>query len=197
MTLAVMRSPATSTEDRAERGAEKDFSEMRTQVVTAPTGKVCAEKLDLIVRAGKALGWVVEFFTSSTSSASRQLPRDNGYEIGNRIAAFSNLVDDMKDLHDDWNGYGSDAPGDFAREVAKQILLTATNVVEPTRVTPSAQGGVGICFTFKGKDADMECLNAGEILATTSDGKALPDVWEVKPGDIKEALERIARFLHS
>jgi hypothetical protein len=198
MTIGVMGKAATSTEERAERYSQKIVPTMRTQVVTAPSGRVCAEKLGPIAHLGKALGWVVAFVTASTSnSASARAATASHAEAGNRISAFSEIVDEMKGLDIDWNGYGSSPPNEFAREVAKQILLTAMSVVVPDRITASAQGGVGICFTFRNKYADIECLNTGEILATTSDGRAVPEVWEVKPNDTKGALERIVRFLNS
>jgi hypothetical protein len=198
MSLTVLGSAATSTEDRAERRAEKDVSTMMTHVVTAPSGKVCAEKLDPIVRIAKACGWVVAYITSSTShSAATRASTEPQRQAGNLISAFADAVDRMRFLHTDWNGYSSEPPNEFAREVAKQILLSATNVVVPSRVTASAQGGVGICFNANGKYGDIECLNSGEILATTSDGRTVPDVWEVKPNDSKGALERIGRFLNS
>ncbi|SRR6266567_4289478 len=199
MTLAaITRNSATSTEDRTEHRGQRVVSAMRTQVVTAPTGKVCAEQLSPIAHLGKALGWVVAFITASTSpSANARASTWPQAEAGNRISAFAEIVDEMTDLDADWNGYGSEPPNEFAREVAKQILLDATTVVVPSRVTASAQGGVGICFNLKDKYADIEVFNSGEILATTSDGKTVPAVWEVKPSDSKGALERIVGFLNS
>jgi hypothetical protein len=64
-------------------------------------------------------------------------------------------------------------------------------------VTASAQGGVGICFYHGKKYGDIECLNTGEILATTSDGSGRPQVWEVRLSESKGALERIGQFINS
>jgi hypothetical protein len=199
MTLGVIREAVTSTEDRAEYRASRDVSAMRTQIATAPTGSTCAEKVNLLVVTGKAIGWVVGFFTSATSRQSyhfRTAARQYS-SAGNRIAALCEEVDEMRWLQPDWNGYGSESPNEFARDLAKQILLSATNVAVPNRVAPSAQGGVGICFYRDNKYADVEFLNTGEILATTSDGTGRPQVWEVKPSEMKGALERIGQFIAS
>jgi hypothetical protein len=189
----------TSTEERAEMRLQKDVSVMKTFVVTAPTGNVCVEKLDqIVVGAVKALGWVTAFFTASTApSRSRIVSSQASSEIGGRIAAFSEEIEEMRTLTPDWNGFRSEPPNEFAREVAKQILLSSTTLMVPDRVAPSAQGGVGICFDNGGKYGDIEVLNTGEILATTSDRRALPEVWEVKPTDLKGALGKIVRFVNS
>jgi hypothetical protein len=199
MTPSVIKEPATSTEEHAEYRGNRDVSAMRTQVATGPTGSLCAERLNLLVVTGKAIGWVAGFFTSTTSrrGAVCTAAVARPLEAGNRIAALCEEVDEMRWLQPDWNGYASEPPNEFGRDLAKQILLTATNILVPNRVAPSAQGGVGICFYRGNKYADVECLNTGEILATTSDGTGRPQVWEVKPSEVKGALERLGQFIAS
>jgi hypothetical protein len=196
MTLAAMTQPATSTEHPAKK---KDISTMRTQVATARTGQVCAEKVNLLVYTGKAIGWVAGFLHSATSRSSVvTIPAHRSSDAAKQIAVLWEAVDDMQGLPGDWNGYNSEPPNEFARQVAKQILLSATNVLVPTRVAPSAQGGIGICFYGRNnKYADIECLNTGEILATLSDGRGRPEVWDVRPIDSRGALERIGKYIAS
>lgn len=198
-TALIANRAATSTEERPRRPSQKDVAAMKTSVVAAPTGNICADKLGHVVFAtGKAFGWVVAFLTTSTSqviAAASKLSSTS--DIGNRIAALSEQIEEMISLSTDWNGQGSEPPNEFAREVAKQILLTSTTLMAPDRVTPSAQGGVGICFTRNRRYGDIEVLNTGEILATTSDRRAVPEVWEVKPTDLKGALDRIVHFVNS
>jgi hypothetical protein len=197
MTPAILRESASST-DKNTRVVDHDELFSEVQFVTAPA-PLRADKATFVVfaTAARAVGWVVESIRSAASS-----PKERHIEISQqsrsarRIAALWEAVDDMRSLHADWNGYGSEAPSDFARDIAKQILLSATGL-EPSRVVPSAQGGVGICFSHKGKYGDIECLNTGEILATTSDGTNIPEVWEVKPSESKGALERIGHFINS
>src|SRR3989442_52296 len=115
MTVAALREPATSTEDRAERRAEKDVPAIQVQVATAPTGKVCAEKLNLMVFTARAIGWVVEFLTTSASHAP--VIEGKHSDAGAHIAELCEKVDAMGQLHTDWNGYGSEPPYEFAREM--------------------------------------------------------------------------------
>lgn len=172
--------------------------EMSTHVVTAPTGKMCAEKVSFLFFAGKTLGWVVEFLSTATSHNAKALARPPQHEIGGRIAALIRQVEEMRELHADWDSHGAAPPEDIAREVAKQVLFAASTLkVVPNRVAPSAQGGVGVCFYAHEKYADIEILNNGEILATTSDRRGMPQVWEVKPIELKGALDRIVRFVNS
>lgn len=194
MTLGTVTRPATSTEDRADRRAKKDLSRMHMQFVTAPNGRVCAEKMNLLMITGKAIGWIVEFIVASSASHIRPFVAQS--KSAKRIASLWEDVDEMRFLHSDWNGYGSEAPNQFAREIAQQILLSATTLtVAPDRVAPSAQGGVGICFYNGDKYGDIECLNSGEILATLTDGVGRPRVWEVKPSHATGALEEIVKFI--
>lgn len=198
MPLALLREGATSTEDRAERRAQKDVSTMSTHVATAPTGRICAEKLTPMAFTGRAIGWVVEFLATATSRGTViRILTGQPSNDGARIAALCERVEHMRLVGPDWNGYGSEAPNQFAIENAKEILLSATSFVVPNRVAPSAQGGVGICFYRGNKYADIECLNTGEILATTSDGTGRPEVWEVKPSESKGALQRIGQYIAS
>jgi hypothetical protein len=193
-----MMEPATSTEDCIGRTAKKDVSMIRTQVATARSGEVCAEKLTLLMFTGKAIGWVAGFLQSATSRVSVVTPPvQESSDAAKRIAVLWETVDDMRRLQADWNGYNSDPPNEFARDLAKQILLSTTNILVPTRVAPSAQGGVGICFYGRNKYADIECLNTGEILATLSDGVGRPEVWDVKPVESRKALERIGQYIAS
>jgi hypothetical protein len=109
----------------------------------------------------------------------------------------TDTVKNMRELPADWNGYGSEAPNQLAREIAQDILLVATNIVMPSRVAASAQGGVGICFYNGNKYADIECLNTGEVLAAISDRSGRPEVWQIGPTEYKGALEKIGRFVNS
>ncbi len=150
--------------------------------ITQPTLRALPEKVNVITISADLLG-CVEDVVSATAQR--------------RIAALLNDVENMKLLHSDWNAQGSEPPNAEAVESAQAILLSATSVIVPTRVTASAQGGVGICFYRGKKYGDIECLNTGEIFATISDGSGRPQVWEVRLNESKGALERIGQFIYS
>lgn len=101
----------------------------------------------------------------------------------------------MTALDADWGTIGSDPPNDAARQLAFRVLeLSYSNSVEPSLVTASAEGGVGIVYKAPGKYAAIECLNRGrmQLLWFSQDGE--PQVRRIKKikKDIKEALEQVA-----
>jgi hypothetical protein len=173
----------------------------RQSVVTSPNGATWYAKS--IALTGNMFDWITEYILSNikqniVSSGSLS----NAAVIrsplpSNQIADFINSVEEMKYLHVDWNGYNSEAPNKFARDMAESVLLSAARVIIPNRVAPSAQGGVGICFYNGDRYGDIECLNTGEILATISDGSGRPLVWEVRPSETWRALERISAYINS
>ena len=131
--------------------------------------------------------------TSQKVSAEMQnLGKEN-----KKVFSLIETIQGTKHLQDNWNGYGSESPNGFAREVAELILLETTSFRTPDRVAPSAQGGIGIFFYANNKYADIECFNEGEVLGTTVVGDDDPIIWVINPTGIKEALERIGNFLAS
>lgn len=159
---------------------------------TPPAPRLPREKFEAISAVGRLIGALAVDIATTLRLRMADLARRRGNA---HIWEFIKTVEEMESLHQDWNGHGSEPPDQWAREMAESILLTSTNVITPNRVAPSAQGGIGICFYRDNKYADIECFNSGEILATTSDGSGRPDVWEVKPGEIPEALKRIAAYI--
>lgn len=65
----------------------------------------------------------------------------------------------------------------------------------PTRIIPSADGGVTITFYAGDRYADIECFNSGEILAMTKRGSERADIWPVRLERISDSLGRIDEFI--
>jgi hypothetical protein len=100
----------------------------------------------------------------------------------------------------DWDSYGAEPPNATARESAAQLLgILRTSNLPPTRVVPSSEGGVGICFVNGEAYADIESLNSGELLAVMYTGTEEPQVWEISQNEesIKKAVEQILDHLTS
>jgi len=100
----------------------------------------------------------------------------------------------------DWDSYEAEPPNATARECAAQILgILRTSNLPPTRVVPSSEGGVGICFVNGEAYADIESLNSGELLAVMYTGTEEPHVWEITQNEesIIEAVEQIRGHLTS
>ena len=141
---------------------------------TPPAFGIFAGPSEVSSVAQKLLTSMVEIVTIVTSWRLTKIG-DLALQRGNtRIWELIKAVEETKTLDHDWNGYGSDPPYDLAREIAKDVLLRSTAIVKPMRVAPSAEGGIGICFYKGNRYADIECMNTGDILATTSDGRSRP-----------------------
>lgn len=103
-------------------------------------------------------------------------------------------------LAPNWDSYGAESPNAQSREDAGRILrLLQQLVIAPTRLLPSAEGGIGIVFSNAERYADIECLNSGEILLTTYFGMETPLVREIGSTDaeLSAAIEKIRVHLAS
>lgn len=117
-----------------------------------------------------------------------------------QLAAPLAEVDGLCKLHDDWNGYGSDAPNWTAIDRARTAIVAAFSInLHPRRILASAEGGVGVTFRRGERYADVECFNSGEILGTLSDGTGNPTIFDVTVSEagIDAAVERIREYLKS
>lgn len=103
------------------------------------------------------------------------------------------IINAMALLRPDWNGYGALPPTRECREKVKKLLKAISSVLPPTRIVPSAEGGIGLCFYVEKRYGDIEFLNSGEMLACTSEILGKPVVWEVK--DIIASVQTIKDFL--
>lgn len=103
-------------------------------------------------------------------------------------------------LSSNWDSYGAEPPSPESRKIARRILqLLQKQRVSPTRLVPSAEGGIGIIFWGKSIYADIECLNSGEILTAKYRGKGTPVIQEIGHSDAEliAAIEQIRVYLAS
>ncbi len=97
-------------------------------------------------------------------------------------------------LERDWDTYGAEPPSDQARQGAASILdALEAAALPPSRISPSAEGGVAVSFVEGDKRALIEIYNTGEAAAATYSDEGSPVVWELDgtPSSVKGAIERI------
>jgi hypothetical protein len=83
-----------------------------------------------------------------------------------------------------WDTYGAEAPNDTARTLAAKILdALEADSLPPSRVMPSAEGGIAISFVEGENRAEIEIYNTGEIAAATYAAQSEPVAWELKNTD--------------
>ena len=96
-----------------------------------------------------------------------------------------------------WDSYGADPPNDTAVHAAEDVLqLLAQIDFGPTRVDPSAEGGVCLSSQAGNRYGDIECFNTGEVLAVISKGGDDTAVWSVDTGEVNAAANRIRAFVN-
>lgn len=109
-------------------------------------------------------------------------------------------VKQFEKLGADWNGYGSAAPNATSLHWATVIIdMLYNESLRPAKVVPSAAGGIAICFVKTNKYADIEILNAGDIVVLTKDkSTGVRNVWTVlaDEDEIQRALEQISAHIN-
>jgi hypothetical protein len=101
---------------------------------------------------------------------------------------------ELKGMGSNWDSYGAPSPNETAFRNAVRILkLMQPFDLEMTNIVPSAEGGIGFCFTKGERYADIESSNEGEILGVRYVGMAAPILIQTDGTDvsIKAALEEV------
>src|SRR5260370_35263465 len=101
----------------------------------------------------------------------------------------------MTALDGNWTALGSEPPNALARELAFRVLETSYSMgkIEPSLVTASADGGVGVVYKTPDKYAAIEGLNRGGMQLLWFDQDGAPQSRRVKKTNnaIKEARDQI------
>jgi hypothetical protein len=86
-------------------------------------------------------------------------------------------------------------PDNNAINSVTEILIKLNEIgLIPTRLSPSAEGGIAVGFRNAQRFADIEVLNTGEISALTSDGQGNIEAWDFDPSAVKQTLEKIRSY---
>jgi len=97
-------------------------------------------------------------------------------------------------LSHDWDTYGAEPPNDTSRRVAGELLrILERESLVPTRLTPSAEGGIALSFVEGSYRAIIEIYNTGEAAAGTYFEREEPTVWELEPTEdrLLDAIHQI------
>ena len=101
------------------------------------------------------------------------------------------------ELPDNWNGYGAPAPTAEAIQAAKRLIRSAADP-RPTRVAPSAMGGIAVEFAAADREVVAEFFNSGaaHALFTVESTGAMFDRG-IGPGEAerRDFLRLVREFL--
>jgi hypothetical protein len=104
----------------------------------------------------------------------------------------------LRGLRKGWDSYSAPTPNELAIEAANQALQTLRTLnATPTAILPSADGGVGICFSSRDRYAHFEFLNIGEVWVLTYGTIGSAETWQVSrgPDSLTGAWTRISAYL--
>ena len=114
-----------------------------------------------------------------------------------RVVEQQRLLDQqiqkLRGLHRGWNSYDAEVPNATAFERTDQVLATAReHRIDVTRIVPSADGGIGICFVAGNRYAHIEASNDGELTLVMFSGNDPAQVSEIQDEPaLVEALNRV------
>lgn len=145
----------------------------------------------------------MELSTSDAPKASRQSHADNqmfNVNVNGSFDAWRAKLTGMERLVEGWNGYSAPAPSKAALVTAHGFLSNLANArFEPSRVAPSAVGGVGITHKRTHRRVYVEFFNEGAVCALFSDNESEPRSKQVKAGyhEFREFIKEIKEYLNA
>jgi len=123
-------------------------------------------------------------------------------EFNRRAQKFAALNDALARLRCcafGWDGYDAPVPNANSIAAAENALRVLQRLnAEPAAVLPSADAGVGLCFTDNDRYAHIEFLNNGEAWALMYGQTDEPQSWQITANEddgVRQAWNRISAFL--
>jgi hypothetical protein len=100
---------------------------------------------------------------------------------------------DMTALDANWKALKSAPPNSTAEKLALRVLTVAHSFrpLEPSYVTASAEGGIGIVYRSDRTYSAFECLNTGDLRLLWYDLNGEPHSKKISPQRIRTALKQI------
>jgi len=120
-------------------------------------------------------------------------------EYTQRLTQYLALLRDffrLRNLELGWDGYAAAPP-------TSRSLIRALSTLQrllslrflPSRIIPSAEGGVALCYSYLDSFAQLELLNSGETVVVSYRGAAVPEAWEIS--DSEQETKKLVRRLQS
>jgi hypothetical protein len=115
------------------------------------------------------------------------------------MSEWMNRLDDLRQLKRNWNQRGALPPNDLALSAA-ELFLKVMSIKRrvPSRVAPSAVGGVGITLREGDRIAYAEFYNSGTACLLLSDDMSEGETFRVAvdADSFAEAIDKMEAFLH-
>jgi len=116
------------------------------------------------------------------------------------LAKAQSRLSELARIGSNWDTYGAPAPNEVALESAVRILehMNPFDLMLAS-IVPSAEGGVGFCFSSGDRYADIESSNDGDIIGVRYVGMQTPVLIETDGTDesIDAALEQVRNHVRA
>lgn len=153
-----------------------------------------------------AMSWIETLFVpSSTLDLSKDILADPDIQIPNRkriqepLVSVTERLKSMRNLRNNWDGFGSAAPNAMALRVACDVLLALhEDALSPTEIGPSVEEGVTVSFVNGDRYAFIEIYNDGDIAVGYFEGDNDPKTYEFDDSleQIKQASLKVLEFIN-
>ncbi len=152
-----------------------------------------------------AMYWIETFVSSSTLNLYKDILADPDIQIPNRnriqgpLVSVAERLKSMRNLRDNWDGFGSTAPNAMALRVACDVLLALhEDALTPTEIGPSVEEGVTLSFVNGDRYAFLEIYNDGDIAVGYFEGDNDPKTYEFDDSfeQIKQASLKVLEFIN-
>jgi hypothetical protein len=129
-------------------------------------------------------------FIAEARSTSKFLQIERTYQ------ELHSSLDACATLADNWDSYGAAKPEKHSIEAADRFLQRLfAELFMPSRVIPSAEGGMAVYFSSDNKTAYLEYRNSGEVILAMFDDHSDPIIVELTKDDADES--RAVSFIRS
>ena len=132
-----------------------------------------------------------QVYAKDLGNALNEIYRSAFWRSTARFAEARRRLNTTVSLEHGWDTYGAETPNDVARALAARILyLLEEDALPPTRLLPSAEGGIAMSFVEGDNRAEIEIYNTGEVAAVTYSAHSEPVAWELSNADsaLKNAI---------
>jgi len=119
-------------------------------------------------------------------------------QYSTKMGGLLRQLDDLRGLAPNWNSYGSPVPNSLAFQNLQYVLSAVSRSdLEVSKIVPSADGGIGVCFVKGGAYAHIEASNEGELVLVMYSQESETYVEDLPPTDtrIANALKQIGMLL--
>ncbi|HEX6805253.1 MAG TPA: hypothetical protein VF133_16355 [Terriglobales bacterium] len=138
------------------------------------------ELSDLIFPSSEAKNAIAQF----ENALARAWKTSTFLQVQERFEGLLAALYRFSLLSDNWNSYDAEKPSKNAiRSTARFLKFLYSDLLVPTRLIPSAEGGLAVYFGAEDKTAYIEFRNTGEVVLAMYDELSEPIIVELSDTD--------------